>query len=1687
LPLVLTTVQKIAYNDGIGAAWDEEYSYEGGSYYVTSTAIRERKFAGFRLVSRTDDSGFVTKQYFHQGDTSSSTIGEFSDHVAKIGKVFRTEVYDNSSNLYAKTINKWDRFDKGDSASFVKPLQTADFSYDGDSDHKEKVIALTFASSTGNLTEKIEWGQVTGSDDGSFTDTGTDKFTTTYSYATTTPASSSTLLSVESAVDQSSNKVRERRIYYDGLALGSFEKGNATKEELWKAGSTYVDTEKTYNNYGLVTQDKDPRDKTTTYTYDSLNLYQATSTNPVSHVTSRLYDFSSGKVTQVVEPNGRVFEITYDSLDRLKEEKQPDLTTPTTRVTKTAYTYTDTGFPTKVQKTSYLESATSSESYIYVDGFGRKSQERTEAETTYAARDFQYDQRGLLKNESLPYFSVGTSYTATTSPATGGLLIRYAYDPLERVKSITTNVGTTTQAYDDWTLTVTDPEGSVKDLSSDAYGNLVQVVEHNATSTYTTAYEWNGLRKLTKITDAEANVRNFTYDGLSRRLTAQDLHDAGDGTFGTWTYAYDDAGSMTSSTDPKSQTVTLTYDDLNRPLTEDYTGSAGTEVSYFYDACTDGKGHLCAATSTAATATFTYNPLGLTASETKIVSSTVYTTTYSYDRQGNKTLIVYPDSSEVRLSYNSAGLLEKVAQKESGGSFADIVTNFDYGPHGKVTVKDFANGVTSEYTYESAELYRLTRILTAPGGEGGGDADSIYWDGSRFLYFEGGEVSASELQRLLALASEEGLPGEPLGSAETVSEEAPSSTPEADPDGVSIEEPPQAEPEVLGASTTEVLPPAAEPPVAAVEVDAVSAATTTVAASSTAEKSPALPPDDPRLKLKAPMEDILGLTEDASGVVKYAYRTDIRVDALPASPEVVAGAAGSGLAVAGEVVEGRTKYSRTFGTSDSAVFLTEIVSGDPRYYRDANGDWWLAEYATTTRESYDYQTKPEEGNLVTRIRNFISDLFFPKAYAAESTFYPDANPESNSVDGFVINFPGGGASYATVHDASAGTEAHDDPVGYSHIEVANMSASGYRVYRGFILFHTAAIPDNHSVTSSTLYLYVTAVDGNANSDSLSIVTSTPASNTGLVVGDFDQLGTTKLATDIAFSSLTTSAYNAFPLNASGLAAISTSSVTKLGLRTAQDISATTPTGVNSVSIQSADDGGTTTGPKLVVVHAGAPLDGSIQDLNYTYDDVGNITQLADYSGTGTGKVLVFTYDDLNRLLVASTTAASSTPFRQSWTLSAMGNVLGFATSSGATTTYAYAETGTTNPQAPTSIGSASLAYDANGNLLSYASSTYAWDWRNRLTTSTVSGATTTFAYDHTFERVKKTQGATSTVYANDLYNTRGTTKTKHIYAGGELVATIETVGATSTVRYIHADHLGSVNAVTDAAGDVVQAADYYPYGEQRIDTGSYDEQRRYIGEDYDPEASLSYLNARYYEGPRGGFLSQDPVFWEVGVTQDGMSVLSNPQLQNSYSYAGNNPIIGKDPNGRCPICLVAVGALAMYAPQATTYLSSLTTPVGQYAISEAFQDAQSGSYGWAAFGLLTAGEGSGAGRYSDEAVAKVKNVLGPEYERLVEQGGERAALLLRSSNSKVQNLVKSLYKPTDQIPGGTAGAAIYTKISGQTVENKTHILKVYESLNRVRNIFKSVGSGLSSGDKAVLNYAKSQLTKAESILKGLLK
>jgi hypothetical protein len=202
---------------------------------------------------------------------------------------------------------------------------------------------------------------------------------------------------------------------------------------------------------------------------------------------------------------------------------------------------------------------------------------------------------------------------------------------------------------------------------------------------------------------------------------------------------------------------------------------------------------------------------------------------------------------------------------------------------------------------------------------------------------------------------------------------------------------------------------------------------------------------------------------------------------------------------------------------------------------------------------------------------------------ATQTFYPDASPETTSVDGYVAHDEDGLTFSALV--ASAGNTVDDSGV----VSLASLRAGGNidkwkLIYRGIFLFDTSSLTNAAVIDSATFSLYATSIDDSHFNQSLSVVSSNPASNTALANGDYATTGTTRFASDIDFGSVTLNAYNDFSLNASGLAAISKTGITKLAVRCSGDVDDSAPAWSDSeacsVLVSTADAGSNM--PKLVV-------------------------------------------------------------------------------------------------------------------------------------------------------------------------------------------------------------------------------------------------------------------------------------------------------------------------------------------------------------------------------------------------------------------------------------------------------------------------------------------------------------------------
>lgn len=120
--------------------------------------------------------------------------------------------------------------------------------------------------------------------------------------------------------------------------------------------------------------------------------------------------------------------------------------------------------------------------------------------------------------------------------------------------------------------------------------------------------------------------------------------------------------------------------------------------------------------------------------------------------------------------------------------------------------------------------------------------------------------------------------------------------------------------------------------------------------------------------------------------------------------------------------------------------------------------------------------------------------------------------------------------------------------------------------RSVLMFDTSALGAGAVIDSATLSIYGQAKSNglglSAAHAALSLVATSPSSTSTIVASDYGTFSTTKLATDIAFDDFSTSGYNTYTLNASGLANISKTGVSKFGLRLAVDNDAGTPAWVS---------------------------------------------------------------------------------------------------------------------------------------------------------------------------------------------------------------------------------------------------------------------------------------------------------------------------------------------------------------------------------------------------------------------------------------------------------------------------------------------------------------------------------------------
>ena len=378
-----------------------------------------------------------------------------------------------------------------------------------------------------------------------------------------------------------------------------------------------------------------------------------------------------------------------------------------------------------------------------------------------------------------------------------------------------------------------------------------------------------------------------------------------------------------------------------------------------------------------------------------------------------------------------------------------------------------------------------------------------------------------------------------------------------------------------------------------------------------------------------------------------------------------------------------------------------------------------------------------------------------------------------------------------------------------------------------------------------------------------------------------------------------------------------------------------------------------------------------QSLTYTFDDANRLTKIVQSAGpvnNSTAQPITFVYDNANRMTLQTESTGLNIGYTytdadeiQSITYktptgtvihsgsytydaaghrtSVTGDLATFVQASGTDVTDAAYNA---NNQLMTWSGK-SFGYDKNGSMTSDGTNTYTWDARGQLTA--VTGATpATFQYDTQRRRLAKTIGGATTAYLYDEDNfvqeLAGLGNTTAINANLITGGTDQTflrstgTGSTATLHWVLPDANNNVIALTDNTGTVQKSYAYDSYGNTAPGAGADSNSQQYTGRENDGTGLYFYRN-RYYMPACNRFISEDPIGWASGQT-------------NNYAYVAGNPISLSDPYGLSfgsslgcfasgalhgAIGAVAVGAFAVGAVTFGAPIAVVTAGLGVFAIA----------------------------------------------------------------------------------------------------------------------------------------------------------
>jgi RHS repeat-associated protein len=920
-----------------------------------------------------------------------------------------------------------------------------------------------------------------------------------------------------------------------------------------------------------------------------------------------------------------------------------------------------------------------------------------------------------------------------------------------------------------------DANGQVTTYSYDARNSLLQVKESASAwtdpanppgSVITTEYGYDAGGNTTRVTRAKGDAQyerdvDYVYDGrgLQRRETQYPAWPATTPSLVTAS-TYDGNGNQLTLVDPLAKTTTLVYDALDRLKSIDYSDPATADVSYAYDAAgsrtsmADGTGPT----------TYSYDEGGRL---TLVTSPGPKAVGYRYDLDGNRTKLIYPDSTGVAYVWN------KAEQLASLSDWASRSVSYTYWPDGMVKTATNPDSSIATYSYDNAR--RLTDVLHQVG------STTI----ARHTYQLDSVGNVTSLIDVAAGVAPHFSAPNTVNDVVTNDQSRPSAIAGAD-----------------GA-------------IYAAWADA-----------------------------RSGDNDIyFSKLDPVTGAWSASQRVNNVTTGAQTQPVIAVDGSGSVYAIWADTRAGAadddiyySKRSATTGVWTTSARVNDDSAGkhqnDPSIAISGTGELIAAWYDERTNKKNIYTARlPAGGSTWSGNIKLTSDA---NAVKAEPEVTIGANGVTNAAwrdhrsgnaDIWFATLASGGSTWST------NTKISDDPGATSQDapDIGVDTAGNLTVVWNDARTSPSQIRSGRRPAGSSTWNASVAIGGSqANVPSI------------LVRADGRAYASWYNGAPGSLTTVWGSAYDA------GTNAWSPG----------ERLTDTAEEAANPVM--------TFTTAQLSVLYQRKPTGGN-------YDiHIKRKVLAGDSYGYG--------YDRLYRL-----TSVSGVDGGTTYSYDPAGNRLTRVL--GTTTTYTYDRTDRIGTAGPLSITT-----DANGNMTTKGTDSFAYDQANRLKTAVVSGATETYSYDGDGTRFSRQVGANpATRYVGDisggLVATIDDGTRKYVYGHGIAFSVAGTV-----VEVIHADRLGSARVLTNSSGLPTSSYRSDEWGLEIATSGASTQQLRFTGEPRDA-TGLIYLRARYYDPSLARFATRDT--WPGSVL--------TPQMQNRYSYAGNNPATYSDPSGHCLI------------------------------------------------------------------------------------------------------------------------------------------------------------------------------------------